>query len=43
MKTFSVIWLATCVAFADVLFPYTALALGAWVLFSLVTLWAVNR
>lgn len=31
MKTFSIVWLATCIAFADVFFPYTALALGAWI------------
>jgi len=30
MKTFSLIWLGTCVAFADALFPYTALALAGW-------------
>lgn len=38
MKTFSVAYLATCIAFADVFFPYTAWALGAWVVVALVTM-----
>jgi len=38
MKTFSIAYLATCIAFADVFFPYTAWALGAWVVVALVTM-----
>jgi len=43
MYKFSIAWLATCIAFADVLFPYTAWALGAWVLVALVTMRLANR
>jgi hypothetical protein len=32
MKTFSVLFLATAITFADSLFPYSAIALGLWVL-----------
>jgi len=42
MKTFSVIYLATCIAFADALFPYSALAIGAWLTIALATL-AIQR
>lgn len=31
MQTFSVVYLATCVALADILFPYSAIALALWI------------
>lgn len=30
MKTFSLFYLGACIAFADALFPYTAIALAGW-------------
>jgi hypothetical protein len=31
MRTFSIFYLATCISFADALFPYSAIALALWV------------
>jgi len=31
MKMFFVFWLGACIAFADALFPYSALALAGWI------------
>ena len=32
MRLFSVLFIGFCISFADSLFPYTAIALGAWVI-----------
>ena len=38
MKLFSVLFLAVCITFADSLFPYSAIALGIWVLGAVVAM-----
>lgn len=43
MKTFSVIYLATCIAFADALFPYSALALALWLAVAIIVLKVATR
>jgi hypothetical protein len=42
MKTFSLVYLAVCIAFADALFPYSTIALAGWVVVSLAVM-AVQR
>jgi len=42
MKTFSVAYLATCIAFADVFFPYTAWAIGAWLIVAVAVMRLTN-
>jgi hypothetical protein len=32
MKLLTILFLGFCISFADALFPYTAIALGAWTL-----------
>lgn len=38
MKLFTILFLGFCISFADSLFPYTAIALGAWTLGAVVAM-----
>ena len=43
MRTFSIAYLATCIAFADVFFPYTAIALALWIAVAVVVMRVASR